>query len=278
MRSVDHLQNRIINQKYLMCVCAFFSSFCCVLIYLLIFSHFIRQIISNGLLPFPWLFHIHTLSQCDLVFSNPRKTLAGACEWAIKYIFFRVYISCTIFQMIPFIWIVYIFFIQFFLSLSICIYISSSYYLFFSSFWSDYFVYKRFVLSELASWVFARWRYVLNSLTGNDLFSTVRNELNADHKIDGNKTRCGHLTWPNEILWLQTNGVFSFQFVYQFTMQPIFCGWTLNSWSKHLRIESKDSYGIMMRRVKKRIEMPIRSAIHTIRTQHAAETIKYCSD
>lgn len=261
-----------------MCVCVrFFSSFCCVLIYLLIFSHFIRQIISNGSLPFPWLFHIHTLSQCDLVFSNPRKTLAGACEWAIKYFFSCVYFMYYLSN--DSIHLNCIFFFDSIFSLAlICIYISSSYYLFFSSFWSDYFVYKRFVLSELASWVFARWRYVLNSLTGNDLFSTVRNELNADHKIDGNKTRCGHLTWPNEILWLQTNGVFSFQFVYQFTMQPIFCGWTLNSWSKHLRIESKDSYGIMMRRVKKRIEMPIRSAIHTIRTQHAAGTIKYCSD
>lgn len=98
-------------------MCVFFSSFCCVLIYLLIFSHFIRQIISNGSLPFPWLFHIHTLSQCDLFFFESTKNLSWGL-WAIKYIFFRVYISCTIFQMIPFIWIVYIFFIQFFLSLS----------------------------------------------------------------------------------------------------------------------------------------------------------------
>lgn len=221
--------------------------------------------------------HSHTVSVWSGFFESTKNLSWGLWVSDKIYFFSCVYFMYYLSNDSIHLNCIYFFYSIFSLAL-ICIYISSSYYLFFSSFWSDYFVYKRFVLSELASWVFARWRYVLNCLTGNDLFSTVRNELNADHKIDGNKTRCGHLTWPNEILWLQTNGVFSFQFVYQFTMQPIFCGWTLNSWSKHLRIESKDSYGIMMRRVKKRIEMPIRSAIHTIRTQHAAETIKYCSD
>lgn len=102
-----------------MCVCAFFFHLSVAFWFIYSYSptSFARSFPMDR-------YHFHdysTFTHCLSViwfFSNPRKTLAGACEWAIKYIFFRVYISCTIFQMIPFIWIVYIFFIQFFLSLS----------------------------------------------------------------------------------------------------------------------------------------------------------------